>query len=73
MTLAVNNIHVRSTCQPTRTSLRMWVSQFLALAHQRRQLAALDPHMLRDIGVTQEQAIAESRKLPWDAPNHRQQ
>lgn len=70
MTFAVNNIHSQSTYQPKRISLRMRISQFLGLARQRRQLAALDQHMLCDIGVTQEQAIAESRKLPWNSPNH---
>jgi len=73
MTFAINNTHVRSSCQPKRITLTMRISQFLALAHQRRQLAALDAHMLSDIGVTQAQAIAESRKLPWNAPNHWQE
>jgi len=54
-------------------TLAMRISQFLALAHQRRQLAALDAHMLCDIGLTQAEAVAESRKLPWNAPNHWQE
>ena len=31
----------------------------------RRDLARLDPHLLRDIGLTEGQALAESRKPFW--------
>ena len=42
----------------------------LALSRQRRKLRDLDPHLLQDIGVTDEQAKAESRRPAWDAPAH---
>ena len=40
---------------------RLWPS----LRRQRRTLAGLDEHLLRDIGLTREQALAEARRLPW--------
>lgn len=47
-------------------SLRAWS----ALYRQRRQLGALDDHLLADIGVTREQAMREARRRFWDAPAH---
>lgn len=41
-----------------------------ALARQRRQLAGLDDEALRDIGITRDKALAESRRVNWDAPAH---
>ncbi len=41
-----------------------------ALARQRRDLAALDDAMLRDIGVTRSQALDEAARPFWDAPRH---
>ena len=38
-----------------------------ARAAQRRTLSELPPEALRDIGIMRGQAIAESRKLPWEA------
>jgi uncharacterized protein YjiS (DUF1127 family) len=52
------------------------LSRFLdagALARQRRHLAELDDAMLRDIGLTREQALREARRPRWDAPRHWQQ
>ena len=44
----------------------------LALRRSRRSLAALDDHMLRDIGLTREQAQAEADRAAWDvAPTWR--
>jgi uncharacterized protein YjiS (DUF1127 family) len=54
-------------------TLRQRFGNFFALARQRRQLSALDQHMLRDIGITSAQAAAESKKPAWDVPNHWQQ
>lgn len=34
----------------------------------RRQLAALDAHLLRDIGLTAVEARREADRLPWDPP-----
>jgi len=41
-----------------------------ALTKQRRELAALEPHMLRDIGLCREDARSESGRPFWDAPQH---
>ncbi len=35
-------------------------------ARQRRQLARLDAHQLRDIGISREQALAEARRPFWE-------
>jgi len=42
----------------------------LALHRQRQQLDRLDDHILRDIGITREDARREARRPPWDAPAH---
>ncbi len=42
-------------------TLRQWQVR----AEQRHHLGELDPHVLRDIGVTVEQAKAEARKPFW--------
>lgn len=40
------------------------------VARQRRALAALDDHLLRDIGLTPAQASHEATRPGWDAPRH---
>lgn len=40
------------------------------LSAQRRALSHLDLHILRDIGVTPEQARREASRPGWDAPTH---
>lgn len=42
----------------------------LAVARQRRALAALDDRLLADIGVSREAALAEAGRPAWDAPRH---
>jgi uncharacterized protein YjiS (DUF1127 family) len=39
-----------------------------AMARSRRRLAELDGHLLRDIGATRAQALQETRRPRWDAP-----
>lgn len=41
-----------------------------ALRRQRRCLAALDAHLLRDVGLTREEALSEAARPAWDAPGH---
>ena len=41
-----------------------------AVARSRRSLALLDDHLLRDIGLTRAQAMAEAERPSWDAPRH---
>ena len=38
----------------------------LALRRSRQSLATLDDHMLRDIGVSREQAQSEADRAAWD-------
>jgi|JI6StandDraft_1071083.scaffolds.fasta_scaffold220277_2 uncharacterized protein YjiS (DUF1127 family) len=40
------------------------------LSAQRRALSHLDIHILRDIGITPEQARREANRPGWDAPTH---
>ena len=70
MNLSIQNTHVRSACPPKTPSIGHRIGTFLAIARQRRELAALDPHMLDDIGVTRSEAVTESRKALWNAPYH---
>ena len=42
-----------------------WVEVALARRRQRVRLAALEPRLLRDIGITHAEALAESRKPFW--------
>lgn len=42
-----------------------------AIWRQRRQLAEMEPRMLRDIGLTEGAAYAESRRGLWDLPSHK--
>lgn len=55
---------------PPRLSLPRRIWQALMLARTRRALARLDDHLLRDIGLSREQAEAETRRRLWDAPSH---
>jgi uncharacterized protein YjiS (DUF1127 family) len=41
-----------------------------ALARSRRGLRRLDDHLLRDIGLTRDQAEAEATLPAWDVPPH---
>lgn len=68
MNNAINTKSVSSYNQPKSDSVWKRLATFLALAHQRRQLRTLDAHLLKDIGVTRQEALTESRKVTWDAP-----
>ena len=41
-----------------------------ALRRQRRRLALLDDHLLRDIGLSREAARREAERKDWDAPDY---
>ena len=41
-----------------------------ALSRSRRSVARLDDHLLRDIGITRAEAMAEASRPAWDAPSH---
>lgn len=40
-----------------------------SLRRERKRLAQLDTHLLRDIGVSRDEAIRESNRKGWDAPD----
>jgi uncharacterized protein YjiS (DUF1127 family) len=42
----------------------------LALRRERARLAQLDDHILADIGISRDQALAEASRPVWDAPQH---
>jgi uncharacterized protein YjiS (DUF1127 family) len=46
-------------------SLIAWLRAAAERRRQRRVLAGLDDHLLRDIGLTREQALVEARRPPW--------
>jgi len=48
------------------TDLARLVRRVHAAHVSRRELAELDPRMLRDIGLTEPQARAETQRAPWD-------
>ena len=51
---------------------RFWpsLSRALVVHRSRRGLAALDDHMLQDIGLTRAEAETEASRPAWDAPGH---
>lgn len=51
-------------------AMGQWMADALAARRQRRALAALDAHSLRDLGLTRDQALAEAARPVWDVPPH---
>ena len=41
-----------------------------AIARSRRGLRRLDDHLLRDIGLTRQEAETEASRAAWDVPSH---
>ena len=70
MALSANTVISHANRKSRSASLRGRLMTFFALARQRRQLAALDQHILDDIGITRAQADAETQKSAWDVPQH---
>lgn len=65
--------HILPHRQHRRFSLALMLRHFLtrrALRRDRRRLALLDDHLLRDIGVSREAALREADRSDWDAPDH---
>ncbi len=42
---------------------------FLSIWRERNDLKELDPHLLKDIGVSASEAQAEANRPVWDAPH----
>lgn len=53
------------------SKLRTHLEKAIEIARERRALARLDDRMLRDIGLTEEQADREVRRAVWDYPINR--
>jgi uncharacterized protein YjiS (DUF1127 family) len=54
------------TCEPVwEIRFLRWYARCSARSRQRQALAQLDDHLLKDIGVTRQQAIAEAAKPFW--------
>jgi uncharacterized protein YjiS (DUF1127 family) len=66
----LNALHRASSPRWGNPVKRLWhgllASQ--AMARQRARLALLDDHLLHDIGISREEAHAESERSTWDAP-----
>ena len=52
--------------------LRLWGLLTLAIStrRHRRTLRTLEPHLLRDIGLTEAEARREAERPFWDVPSH---
>lgn len=63
---------VTATFTPLRRPYRLVgrLRHALSLRKQRLALAALDDHLLADIGLSREDALAEASLPLWDAPGH---
>ncbi|KQI72090.1 hypothetical protein AN191_08020 [Loktanella sp. 5RATIMAR09] len=70
MTLSIRTTALHPNCQPKPRSVVDSLRTMIAVSHQRRQLRALDDHMLADIGISRTQAVAEAQKSVWNAPQH---
>ncbi len=56
--------------RPTRSGVLSLIVRAVGLHRSRRQLGALEDHLLSDIGVTRHAAQAEARRPVWDAQDH---
>lgn len=66
--LALARLFAPFAGQPRRPRLGLFAR--LALRRSRARLGHLDDHLLRDIGLTPEQAQREADRSFWDAPAH---
>lgn len=66
-TTSMTPSRVRQTRRPL-TLLRR-AATFFALWRERRALASLDDHLLRDIGKTRAEVDREASRPAWDAPS----
>ncbi len=64
--LATAPSHIAASSQ---ASLFTRVGAMFGIHRERRALASLEPHMLRDIGVSQDDARREASRPAWDMPS----
>lgn len=57
---------------PLRRGLGMLAKtrHILSLRRERKRLALLDDHLLRDLGLTKREAEEEASRAMWDVPHH---
>lgn len=60
--------HITNRCLPLSRRAPLLLPKWIAIWRSRRALARLEPHMLRDIGVSRAEAHAEATRPVWDAP-----
>ncbi|SFA85516.1 Uncharacterized conserved protein YjiS, DUF1127 family [Poseidonocella pacifica] len=46
------------------------IRRMAGLARQREALTRLDEHLLRDVGISRDEAEREAARAPWDPPAH---
>jgi uncharacterized protein YjiS (DUF1127 family) len=61
---------VRARSSAPRPSWGAWLLGLLGCGRSRRRLAELDDRMLRDVGLTREEAGREAGRPVWDVPRH---
>ncbi len=66
--MALTTRLTRTAFAPFRLTARLFSG--LALRRHRVRLSQLDDALLRDIGLTREQALAEAKRPFWDAASH---
>ncbi len=68
--MTAHTLSTAAACIPAaRRPLRTrGLMELFGLWRQRRCLASLDDHLLRDIGLTRDAALREARRPLWDAP-----
>ena len=72
MTMMTDDFSTRTACGgTTRRKPGFWQRLFAGyqLVSQRQALSRLDDHLLKDIGVSREEAGKEAKRPVWDAPD----
>lgn len=65
--MQITSISRQSADTPRARATSGWIGRWWCLRHTRRQLLALDPAQLRDVGLTRFDAVREARRPFWDA------
>ncbi len=71
--MAYANTEIKTPATPARNRGRQPFARFFAALQTRRErvrLAALDDHLLADIGLSREDADAEAALPLWEVPRH---
>ena len=68
--MALSRSLTRALRHRPRAHLFARLAAMVRLRKERLRLAALDDHMLRDIGLTRDEAQHEAERPAWDVPRH---